>query len=95
MKPKTFSELPLNTCSFATSDSVLGLDTPFAPTSSPTPTASNTWIYVCIAASCSCYCQIICSRSTSCQLMLYSDVGKIDNDNDDKERAELVLVSLF
>jgi len=27
--------------------------------------------------------------------MLYSDVGKIDNDNDDKERAELVLVSLF
>jgi len=58
MKYETFSELPLNTCDFATSmfDSILDLGTLPAPTPIPTPTASSAWIYTCIAASCSCCC---------------------------------------
>ena len=102
IKPETFSKLLLNTYSFATSvfDPVLGLDALLALTSSPTSVTSSIWICAYIAISCSCCCWIICSRFTLCQLILCGDVGEIDNnssssvDGGDKERAELVLVSL-
>ena len=93
MNPKTFPELPSNTCDLATSvfDPVLGL----GAAASILPTANSAWICAYIIVSCSYYCWIICSKFALCWLILCSNVGKMDDDSgDDKERAKLVLVSL-
>ena len=64
MNPKTFPELPSNTCDLATSvfDPVLGL----GAAASILPTANSAWICAYIIVSCSYYCWIICSKFALC-----------------------------
>ena len=53
MKSETFSELPLNTSSLATSvfDPILGLDATSPPALPSTSATSSVWICTCIAIS--------------------------------------------